>query len=387
MRIAINAVSATSGGARSYLLNLARVLPELEPHEYLLYIPASAAAGLPRLPENFRIVPSAAARSGYAARLVWEQVLLPRQVRRWGADVLVCVGNFCPLRSKAPVLLLSRNALYFTPRYAQDLRERGHHGWILRHHWMTRLAVESARAARLTITPTAAMEQMVRSAAGAGRSRLRTIPFGFQPWPGQNGCAAPPPAAGPFRFLIVSHYNYFRNFETVFRALAVLEREGRRVELILSTRLEPGLRLGGYDTTRAWRLIRELGLENSVSTVGDTPYDELPRLYGSAHAVICPSYAESFGHTVVESMAMGRPVIASDIPAHREVAGDAAVFFPAPDAQALAARCRELMDDEPPRRELLRSAGLARAAQFSWRRHFELLLAAAAEAARGPRKP
>jgi glycosyltransferase involved in cell wall biosynthesis len=244
---------------------------------------------------------------------------------------------------------------------------------------MTRLAVRSARSARLTVTPTAAMGGLLRSAAV--KVTLRTIPFGFQPWAGVNGRPRPAPAPPPFRFLVVSHYNYFRNFETVFRAIAHLRDSGEPVELILSTQIQPGLRLGGYDTTRASQLIAKLGLSDAVTMVGPVPYDDLPSLYASAHAVLCPSYAESFGQTLLEAMAMGIPAIASDLPAHREVAGDAALFFPPLDPDALADRCRSLMAGAS-LREHLAATGRRRSQDFSWRCHFEELLAAAAEVAR-----
>lgn len=381
MRIAINAISATTGGARTYLLNLVRVLPGLSSHEYQLYLPASAAAETADLPSNFRVAVSPWAESSYPARFLWEQLLLPRRVRRWGADVLLCVGNFCPLWCSVPVVLLSRNALYFTPRYQADLLARGHYGWALRHSAMSRLALWSARAAGLTITPTAAMGEMVRSAAGNGVVCLRTVSHGFQPWP-QLGERPAAPAPPPFRFLLVSHYNYFRDFETVFRAMAELRQHGGagQAHLRFTSTLRPGLKLGGYDTTRAYHLLDQLGIRDSVTALGPVAYDALPGVYGSAHAVICPAYAESFSHSVVEAMALGIPVIASDIPTHREVAADAALFFTPHDAAGLASQCRALMEDESLRARL-RAAGMERARLFSWRRHFEELLAAVAEAA------
>jgi glycosyltransferase involved in cell wall biosynthesis len=225
------------------------------------------------------------------------------------------------------------------------------------------------------------MADMIRAAARTDEVKLQTIPHGFERWPeADQPSAAPDPP--PFRFLVVSHYNYFRNFETVLHALADLRHDygNGDCKLLLTTKLQPGLRMGGYDTTAAHRLIRELGLSDAVTMLGAVPYDDLPALYRSAHAVICPSYAESFSHTVVESMALGVPVIASDIPTHREVAGEAALFFSPLDAGHLARRCREMIQDESMRARL-GAAGRERARVFSWQAHFRALLAAASAAA------
>src|SRR5579885_3352471 len=83
MKIAINAISATTGGARTYLLNLARALPSLGRHEYQLYIPGSAAPDLAGLPGDFELLQNARAERSYVQRLVWEQSTLPRRVSRW----------------------------------------------------------------------------------------------------------------------------------------------------------------------------------------------------------------------------------------------------------------------------------------------------------------
>src|SRR5262249_57210008 len=117
-----------------------------------LYVPHSARADLSSLPDNFRIVCRPWAERSYATRLLWEQSLLPHDVRRWGADVLICLGNFSPLWCKVPVLLLSRNALYFTPRFFSDLVERRHYGRALEYLLLRRLALWAPRPGGPTIS-------------------------------------------------------------------------------------------------------------------------------------------------------------------------------------------------------------------------------------------
>lgn len=104
--------------------------------------------------------------------------------------------------------------------------------------------------------------------------------------------------------------------------------------------------------------------------VGAVPAAELPSWYASSHVVVSPALRnESFGIVLLEAMAAGRPVVASDIPGYRSVVEDEddGVLVPPGDAPALARALTALLRD-PARRLALAARGRARAEAFGWDR-------------------
>jgi glycosyltransferase involved in cell wall biosynthesis len=109
------------------------------------------------------------------------------------------------------------------------------------------------------------------------------------------------------------------------------------------------------------------GMGERVRFIGKVPEADLPVLYSLATVFACPSLIEGFGLPVLEAMASGTPVVCSDIPVFREVAGTAAVMAPPGDTEAWASALRRMLSD-PDLRERLSSAGLRRAGVFRWQR-------------------
>jgi len=154
----------------------------------------------------------------------------------------------------------------------------------------------------------------------------------------------------------------------------LMRTRGEQVELILTTKLERGAVYGGYDATRAAELIDRLGIRSAVRMLGEVPWEELKRLYRSADLFVCPSYAESFGHPLVEAMASGLPVLSADLPVHREVCGEAARYFSLDAEGSLAERAIALLLDRGERERMAASGRERVASLFSWDEHVERLL-------------
>ena len=108
-----------------------------------------------------------------------------------------------------------------------------------------------------------------------------------------------------------------------------------------------------------------LGLGSRVQLVGRLADDDLAVVLRRATVLVAPSRAEGFGLPVLEAMAAGVPVVSSDAPALVEVGGGATLTVPVGDSGALADALGDVLRSAQLRGRLV-SAGLVRAADFSW---------------------
>ncbi len=122
----------------------------------------------------------------------------------------------------------------------------------------------------------------------------------------------------------------------------------------------------GWQYQDIFARISGLELQDHVIFTGFVPDEDLPALYSGADVFVLPSLYEGFGLPVVEAFACGTPVIASNVASLPEVAGDAAILVNPTNIEGLAQVLERVCMDAG-LRQAMRQAGLARAAQFSWR--------------------
>jgi glycosyltransferase involved in cell wall biosynthesis len=119
----------------------------------------------------------------------------------------------------------------------------------------------------------------------------------------------------------------------------------------------------GTLTSDLARCIAEAGIANQVQFIPWLADEAMPLLYSAASALVFPSLFEGGGLPVVEAMACGCPVVASDLPTTREFATDVAVTFD-PERIGDMVRAMSVVERSPALCEERRKLGLARAAQF-----------------------
>lgn len=252
--------------------------------------------------------------------------------------------------------------------------------WAVRpdtHRALERTLDRALFEARLVVTDSRAVAAELERHAGVDPGRLRPVPLG----PGLAGTApeeasptAAPPTATPTRYgLHVGTLEPRKNLLTLIDAWRRLRRAGCPLDLVLAGRY-------GWHADAIRRAVERAEAEGWLVRLGYVSTAELLALYRGAELVALPSWYEGFGLPAVEAMAAGVPVVLSDLPVFREVAGDAAIYARPEHPAAWARALRRLADDEALRREMARR-GTGRAAGFSWNRTAEQTLAVLREAA------
>jgi glycosyltransferase involved in cell wall biosynthesis len=378
IRLFINGLAASAGGGLTYLRNVIPHLSRRADTETTVLLSSTLRSELGDLPRVSSVTfPES---SGVFGRFVREQTELPEFVRRSGANVLISTGNFALWNSPVPQMLLSRNSLYTSADFSRDIRARRDYAIWADTTVKGYVARRSIMRANVTVAPSEAFARELSQWSG---KKVFSLHHGFDPDAFTSDLAPLPEAASAqleqaqdaLRLLFVSHYNYYRNFETLFRALPILNErlKGRKVKLFLTCRLNSGENPGSYRAEGASLLVSQLRSTESVIELGAIPYRSLHHLYHACHVYVTPAYAESFAHPLVEAMSSGLPVIASDLPVHREICQDAAIYFPRFSPDALAERVLEV-HQAPSLAETLSRNGRIRSRDFRWSTHVDGLV-------------
>ena len=237
-----------------------------------------------------------------------------------------------------------------------------------RHRAVVRLALSRVRRrADRVIVPSHAVKRDVVQRLGLPEDLVTVTHHGCEPRfhpeadPASRRAAAARYGLPPRYVLAVGTLEPRKNLTTLLKAFARLRRAGE---------VDPALRLvlagaRGWLDEPIFRTVRSFGLDEVVRFPGFIDDDDLPDLYRGAEAFVFPSLYEGFGLPLLEAMACGAPVVASNTSSMPEVAGGAAMLVDPLDVGGMAAAVARILRDEGLRARL-RGAGLARARRFSW---------------------
>ncbi len=277
----------------------------------------------------------------------WHRLRRPRVERATGpVDVVHCMGGAIAA-GRAPLVVTVHDLAFV------------HHPEMFTHHgrrfFDRALALTRAEAAAVIVPSRATLEDCTR--VGIDRARLHLVPWGIAVEPVDT--AAVDAVRSRFGLhggyvVVVGTLEPRKNLHRLLEAWARLDRS----ELTLVV-VGPAGWGDAFDAS---------AVPANVTLTGFVDDGTRDALYAGALASVYPSVFEGFGLPVLESMALGCPVVTSSGTATEElITGGAGVAVDPLDPDAIAAGLAELLDD-PERQSRIRDAGLARAAAYTWAR-------------------
>ncbi len=362
MIVGIDASNLRAGGGRTHLLS---VLQHADPpasgiDRVTVWSGSETAAQLPK--RDWLMVESPDQLDGrLPQRVSWQQLRLPRLLEESGCDLLWSPGGTTPFRSTVPSVAMFQNALPFEPgeaaRYPFWSAER------MRLRLLHRMQARSLRNTAGVILLSEYARSLVTNEVRGTRTAL--IPHGIE----ERFRLAPRPQAEPTRFtdddpfkiLYVSPINAYKHQWHVAEAAALLRNDGLPVvvDFVGPLAYQPAAErlrstLGELDPEAGWLRI-----------VGPVPFSDLHATYHGADAFVFASTCENLPITLMEAMAAGLPIAASERPPMPEVLGDSGLFFDSEDPGDIASALGTLISN-PELRANLAAKAHARAEQFSW---------------------
>jgi alpha-1,3-rhamnosyl/mannosyltransferase len=289
-----------------------------------------------------------------------------------GLDLYHSVHHFLPIGLRAPRIVVTLHDLIWLEH--PELIRSGRLAFATR--WVTHLYARAAmthaiaRADRV-IAISGYTAERAQAYFGLESDRVEVVHHGVSHENFRAADAAIPlkrdPTSEPSEryFLCVGNSKPYKNIATAVKAFAMCAGELPDVRLVVAGR--------GDGEAELARLARELGVLERIRFCINANVPALVDLLHGAIALIFPSLVEGFGLPVVEAMAAGCPVVASNCPAVAEVAGSGAQLCDPQRPEAFAAAMTRLASD-PAAAADLRRRGIRRAAAFTWTRCAEQTL-------------
>lgn len=356
MKIAVNAwfADVPTNGTGQYTRHLINALREVAPHiELELVRPRRVPSGL----------------MGDLAKIHFEQVEFPRQVKAMKADVAFVPYWGPPMSCAAPVVCTVHDVISLAmPAYRGKVQHRAY----------SSLARAAATNAAAIITDSefskADILRLVLQNAPQGGPSVTVVPLAaearFTPAvPSADQDRARERYQLPERYVLyLGGLDMRKNIETLLQVYTWCgESIGDEYPLVINALAHDRAIAADGSVTTLGDMLKALDLEDVVRLIGRVDEADKPALYAGARCFLFTSIYEGFGLPPLEAMSCGVPVVGSNATSLPEVVGNAGMLVDAMDARAMSgaliATCIE--DDLHDR---LAQRALLRAAQFSWQR-------------------
>jgi len=362
MRIGINAlflIPGKVGGSEVYLRNLLCHLAKIDrQNEYILFVNKENFHTFQISQPNFTEVFCPIKASFRPARILWEQFILPFQIKKSNIEVLHSPGYTAPLLVSccSIVTIYDMNCFYYPEDFSKSTT-----------FFLKLLVTLAARRSDKIITGSRNSKKDIVQILKISESKTCVI-YGAA----SSHLSVPLAIENKVRGKLKQRYSINKKFILTVSVSHPHKNLYRLIEAydILYKKYQIDCQLvivgiKGRAQSVLMSLVKELSLEKRVMFTGWIPDEDLSLLYSEAELFVFPSLFEGFGIPILEAMAHGTPVVSSNTTSLPEVAGRAALLVDPYRVDKIAEAMHRILTDETLRATLIKK-GFNRASQFSW---------------------
>jgi len=357
-RIAIDATSIPPlpVGVGNYLIQLIRSLNELEfeNEEYFIFIQKHSSKFLD-FQNNNKIKLILVDDKSVVERLIWEQVVFPKLLKKYCIDLVHSPHYTIPIFTKCRRVVTFHDMSFFLfPQF---------HQFSKRIFFQKMIRVSSRLADSIIAISENTRKDVIRL-LNVPNSKITTIPLGvsseFRPINDTNFLEQIKK-----RYQLPEHFFLYvgtleprKNIQLLVKAFQYYLEQGGNSKLILVGQK-------GWKLNHFIKSLNSSMPDQSIRWLGYIPHQHLPALYNLAIGLLYPTNYEGFGLPPLEAMACGLPVISTSVPVIEEVVGDAGILVDPNDEIGLVHAISSLAENDE-LRNILREQGKIRASHYSW---------------------
>jgi glycosyltransferase involved in cell wall biosynthesis len=290
----------------------------------------------------------------------WEQIKLPRAVKKEKLDILHCTANTAPVNLEVPIILTLHDIIFLEPvKFTGNAYQ--FFGNLYRRFILSRIIPNCKKI----ITVSKYEKKAIVANTIATDVQVEVV------YNGVNPNFSPLEQAQldefrvdnklPRRFIL-----FFGNTAVKKNTMGLLKAYSAYIK---SDPKGLPLVIAGAFKQHILKLVDSLhlpeGLKNKILVLDHIAFNDQPKLYNLATLFVYPSFRESFGLPILEAMACGTPVITSNTAAMPEIAGDAAYFIDPNSPDEIALAFKNLLSNDSAIVELV-LRGRTRAINFGW---------------------
>jgi glycosyltransferase involved in cell wall biosynthesis len=321
MRIVVLAYNLIGAGALSVGKNIVDQLPKIAPNwELLMLVPEGRMYNLHENLSNVSVLEIP--RTGLIKRLIFEKITLPKIVKSYHPDVVLCLGNIglhhppC----KQAILIHQSQIVYSSDHYGPIPLMDCVKMWLIKR-WVKK----SLRHTDLIFCQTPVVRDRFSKVFSYPTEHIKIMPNAVSEFAKTEYSPENIPDVfknnNNFKLFFLTRYYPHKNLEVLIDMFRNHQDKLRDVQCIIT--ISP-------DCANAQRFLSQIqkyNLQKYIVNVGPLKQEELAAYFHNSDALLFPTLLESFSGTYLEAMHFGLPILTGDLDFARYICGDAALYF------------------------------------------------------------